>query len=407
MDVLFYVNQIYQDEIAGQSSFETGVMDALAQQVTGDEHRDVMFFTARRPGTSEQTNLDNTVQLPLSKRSYVSYLTHQWRLFWSLYREARRHRTARISLYVRYNAAMIAPLLAAVIFRWRMVFRTGPVLPNLIQYKKTSNVAVLFAIKQLLGLHCLVAGQIIVATRRIGQWVAETYPFATSKLMVVSNGVDATKFEEQPRCRSHWGLPEDAFVFGFTGTCAELQGISTVLSAIGKLKHADLTLPYLLIVGDGPDKPSWMRQAEELGLERHVVFSGRRPSEEIPSAVSNCDIMLLPLHLSTLKVRGTSAIKLYEYLACDRYVLGSQCDDLEFLPQKGVGKLVEPENVDAWAQAMREAMNSSHLMLRGKARELALREFTFDAVAGHIWKACFESSSTLPEETTAVQRSAA
>ncbi len=407
MDVLFYVNQIYSDEVAGQNSFETGVMDALDRKVCGNSDQGVVFFTVRRPNTKDDSCATNTIRLPLSKSSYAGYLIHQWRLFWSLREEATRHRRNTISLYVRYNAAMIAPLFAACLFRWRLVFRTGPVLPNLIQYGKTNSRLVLSAIKQILGLQCRVASKIIVATQRIGQWVAETYPFAEQKLMVVSNGVDPTRFGPRPRCRAHWGIPEDAFVLGFTGTCAELQGISTVLLAMGQLKNADAPLPYLLIVGDGPDKPRWMQMSRELGLDRHVVFAGRRPMDEIASAVSNCDVMLLPLHLSTLNVRGTSAIKLFEYLACDRFVLGSQCDDLEFLPQQGVGKLVEPENVAAWAEAIHEAMNSSRHILLGKARKLAIKEFTFDAVADRIWSACFDNVSAKAESTRSVRQIAA
>jgi glycosyltransferase involved in cell wall biosynthesis len=407
MDVLFYVNQIYQDEIAGQNSFEVGVMDALDRRVAADADQDVMFFTARRPDAEANANAKNTIQLPLSKSSYGSYLAHQWRLFWALRKEAKRQGRKDISLYVRYNAAMIAPLLAACLFRWRLVFRTGPVLPNLIQYGKTNSWLVLGVIKQLLGLHCRVADKIIVATRRIGQWVAETYPFAEDKLMVISNGVDPTRFMPQPRCRSQWGLPEDAFVFGFTGTCAELQGISTVLLALRKLKETGARLPYLLIVGDGPDKPRWEQMSRDLGLDRYVVFSGRRPREEISSAIGNCDVMLLPLHLSTLNVRGTSAIKLFEYLACDRFVLGSQCEDLDFLPQQGVGELVEPENIAAWAEAIHETMNSSRHILSGKARKLALQEFTFDAVADRIWSACFDDGPAAAKSTLSTRRTAA
>ena len=113
---------------------------------------------------------------------------------------------------------------------------------------------------------------------------------------------------------------------------------------------------------------------------------------EIPLAIAACDVMLLPLTKHSLDVRGTSATKLFEYLACDKSVLASRCEDLDFLEKNKIGWLIEPEDVEAWASAILQLTNMDRaaLNLKGRARDLILKEYSFDAVAEKIWSACFD-----------------
>ncbi len=391
MNVLLYVNQVYWDEVAGQGSFERGVAHALIHKVNRDPNKRMIRFTVKRP--HDRTRSDRyTLFLDLDKGSYLSYLAHQFRLLWALSAAVWRERRHNVTVFIRYNPAMIAPALVTWGLRPKLVMRTGPILPGIVQHARRNNPLVLYCVRILLGFHYALATKIIVATRRIGQWVAETYPTVAHKLMIVCNGVDPDRFSPVPPCRTKWGLPNTGVVMGYTGTLAELQGIRTVLLAMAKLCATGQTIPHFLIVGDGPDEESFRELARELRLDSHVVFAGRRRPEEIPSAICSCDFMLLPSHNSTLQVRGTSAIKLFEYLSCDRFVLGSRCDDLAFLEQHQIGRLVEAENVDHWAVAIAETTQLGNHDMAGRARDLVVQHHTFDVVAEQIWSACFDQT---------------
>ncbi len=383
MRVLFYVNQILLSELTGQASFERGLIDALTRMVEHEPDSRMVLFTARAP-SDPQPSSEAAIGLALNKASYVGYVTHQIQLIWRLCRELWRYRKCDVAMYVRYAPSMVAPALGAILFQRPLVFRTGPVLPNLRIHQKTNNPLVLWTVACALWIHCRVSAGIIVATERIAQWVAKTFPFARDKLVVVSNGVDCEKFKPVVCDRTRWRLPP-GFVLGFVGTLIKDQGLGTVIEAIGQLATDGGPVPHLLVVGDGPESQSLQQLARQVGAEGNITWAGRHPPDDVPFAIAACNVMLLPLTKAALEVRGTSAMKLFEYLACDRYVLASRCRDTQFLGEHGLGTLVDPDDVNAWAAAIRAEMAQAARDSDGRARGLVLARHTFDSVADKIW----------------------
>ncbi|WP_369811064.1 glycosyltransferase family 4 protein [Quadrisphaera sp. DSM 44207] len=50
----------------------------------------------------------------------------------------------------------------------------------------------------------------------------------------------------------------------------------------------------LLLVGDGPHRPAVEREVRRLGLERHVVLTGRVPAQELPAHYDAGDVFCMP-----------------------------------------------------------------------------------------------------------------
>ena len=392
--ILFYVNQIYMDEPTGQGSFERGLIESLLGDSNKFGNIDIRVFSVHRPGLQPKpSDTSSKIKtLPLDKDNYWGYIAHQCCLFWVLGRELWRCRKKNVSLYVRYNPSMVSSALLAFLFRRRLVFRTGPVFQSMKVYKPDLNTWVYRFVAPGLWLFCKKAHKIVVITKRVGELVTDSFPFAARKILVVPNGANTNKFSRLPPKRDTWQLPNDAFVFGYIGHIDVDQGLQVFIRAMAQACTEGVKVPHLLVVGDGPNRREWQQLAVKLNLSEYIVWAGSRPHHEIPLAIAACDVMLLPLTKHSLDVRGTSATKLFEYLACDKSVLASRCEDLDFLEKNKIGWLIEPEDVEAWASAILQLTNMDRaaLNLKGRARDLILKEYSFDAVAEKIWSACFD-----------------
>jgi glycosyltransferase involved in cell wall biosynthesis len=196
-----------------------------------------------------------------------------------------------------------------------------------------------------------------------------------------------------PRDRARWGLDEQGLVLGFVGILFVDHGVDVVIRALAKIRAETGSAPQLLIVGDGPCRAEWQKLAEISGVADRVVFAGQRPHHEVASAIAACDVMLAPFTRRTFEVTGSSAMKLFEYLACDKPVLASRAEDHQFLAESGVGWLVEPENVDAWTAAIQARLHEPTISLAGRGRQLAESSYSFRQIADRVWSVCFGPSA--------------
>lgn len=397
--VLLYINHIYLDEDSGQASFERNLTKSIAGKAAQNPEFQALFFSVSRPGEkADETAIDNSrlIKLPLNKKSLVSYLLLQWRLLWVLSREIFRHRKKTITIYTRYNASMLTPALISFLFRKRLVFRTGPTFASMNVYRPGSSYLMKAMVAVSIWLFCRQADAIIVITPKVADYFSNLFPFTKNKLKIVPNGTDVEKFSPLAPDRKRWSVPEDAFVIGYAGFIDRDQGLHTVIEAMGDLQRKHGSASYFLVLGDGPYKNDCVELAARLHVTENIIWQGKRNHDEVPSAIATCDIMVLPLTRHSMSVRGTSAMKLFEYLACDRFVLASKCEDLEFLEIERVGRLIEPEDTQAWARVIQDLMNENgqesklEYKMNGRARKLAVKDYSFSRVADDILSSCFD-----------------
>ena len=219
------------------------------------------------------------------------------------------------------------------------------------------------------------------------------YPVVRGKLRVVPNGVSLDRMPVCTRNRERWGLAEEIPALGFVGHLNASQGLQTVIHALGTIQRSAGTVPQLLVVGDGPCRDEWKGLAHQFELDSSVVFAGQRPHADIASAIAACDLMVLPCTRDTLSTTGSSSMKLFEYLAANRPILASRCEDHQFLADRGLGWLLEPDDVNDWAAAIRDKTAGDLRDLGGRGRRVAEEEFSFARVAKSIWAACFDDNA--------------
>ena len=79
----------------------------------------------------------------------------------------------------------------------------------------------------------------------------------------------------------------------FAGRLERAKGVETVLQVAAELKKSEFSFETILI-GDGPEREKYLKQAEAMRLEKTVRFEGWIPRNELGKYYSRAHFILLP-----------------------------------------------------------------------------------------------------------------
>lgn len=172
--------------------------------------------------------------------------THQIGALWHLGRAARGQNIAIVHTEHSDHARMARSALTKFKSRWRW-----------------------HAAGKLADSFCCVSDDIASSVRR---WRTVT----PGKVSVIANGVDTGLYGTsllRNEIRASLGIPAGARVIGTVGRLCEVKRQDMLVRAFARLhrSHPDL---WLLLVGDGPERPALERLAGELGVSGRTRFAG-------------------------------------------------------------------------------------------------------------------------------------
>ena len=146
--------------------------------------------------------------------------------------------------------------------------------------------------------------------------------------------------------------PQDERVdFVFMGNLGIAQNLRAVLDAIARIK--DMPGFKVHFVGDGSYLNQMKKDAKERGLEKTVLFYGRRPVEEMPEFYRLADACLISLKADS-RIGLTLPTKLQGYMAAGKPVLGMiDGSAREVIEESGCGMCVSADDVAGFAEIMR------------------------------------------------------
>jgi len=159
---------------------------------------------------------------------------------------------------------------------------------------------------------------------------------------VLPLGVDTESFVPSEGRRVSWRrrLGLEGFVVGYVGRLTAAKGVFDLLGALARL-GPDFRL---LIIGDGPDRKSFLRRAAELGLDGRVILAGLVSHSDVPALMPAMDALVLPSH-TTRAWKEQFGRVLIEAMACGVPVVGSSSGEIP----KTIGEagIVFPETDEA------------------------------------------------------------
>ncbi len=141
-------------------------------------------------------------------------------------------------------------------------------------------------------------------------------------LVTIYNFIDENKYRpvDPGTLKSDFGIKPDEKVMIHISNFRKVKRIPDIIESFkGVLKEIDAKL---FLVGDGPEKMEMEELVIELGLEQHVIFTGKR--DDLPELLAISDVMF---HLSEKEAFG---LVLLEALACG---LPSVATDVGGIPE--------------------------------------------------------------------------
>ena len=217
--------------------------------------------------------------------------------------------------------------------------------------------------------------------RRANRIVSVTHSFRralgargidTSKIDVVTNGVDVSRFKPQPKDREleeKLGL-QGRFVAGYIGTHGMAHALETLLKTAQQVKQLpDGDRFRFLFLGDGARKEALKQQAKDMALD-NVVFLDSVPKDEVVRYWSLLDVSIIHLRKTELFTTVIPS-KLFECMGMGIPVLhGVAGESADIVEREGVGRVFEPENVQQLVQGLKDMRDDTAMRQSMKERGL-------------------------------------
>jgi len=184
------------------------------------------------------------------------------------------------------------------------------------------------------------ADAVIAVDKRIYKWIIEDLNIAPNKVFYLPNAVDTRIFSPESDGRvirkkyNVCRVPIISFIKGFSPK----NGPAIIIKAM-KYVVKEYPTAVLLMVGDGPLRPSLEKLVVDHKLEKNVIFTGRKSPEETPSYFAASDIITVPsVHIAG--VEEATSLTMLEAMSSGKPVVVSDIGGLkETINDGGNGKI--------------------------------------------------------------------
>jgi glycogen synthase len=225
------------------------------------------------------------------------------------------------------------------------------------------------------------ARRVIVCSSYMREQVEEIFELPLDKLDVVPNGVAVQDFVADPEevaaaRRTHVG-PRTRLVV-FVGRLEYEKGVQTLLAVLPRVRAA-IGPTKLYVAGTGTYQEELERQVTQLGLRRHVHFTGYLEDHDLRLLYAAADVTVAP---SIYEPFGLVAV---EAMACGTPVVAGDTGGLREIVAGGAGLTFAPEDEDELTDALVRVLSdrslAALLVRRGLARIRS--RYDWEAVGRH------------------------
>ncbi|MBM4132435.1 MAG: glycosyltransferase family 4 protein [Nitrospira sp.] len=223
------------------------------------------------------------------------------------------------------------------------------------------------------------ARRVITVSDHSARDIESLYGLPRNRITVIPNAVsDDFRPVQDPdapaQIRRRFGLPTDRFIL-FVGGADPRKNHRTLLRAYAQ--RADRLKDHcLVLVGDIHHRFGDMAHtARELGLERHIVCTGRLPLADLRLLYSYATVFVFP------SIYEGFGMPVLEAMACGAPVITSSTTSLPEVAGDAA-LLIDPENAEVLGDALQRVLEDAALRktLRTKGFE-RVKDFTWDRSA--------------------------
>lgn len=214
-----------------------------------------------------------------------------------------------------------------------------------------------------------------------------------AKLLDAHDGVELDLFDPtltREQARETLGISSRKPLVVYAGAMKNDRGIDLMLAAAKQLPDLD----FSLVGGKDHELARWKAEAESMNVS-NVHFPGRVSHREIPGWLAAADILLMMWTWRVPTIRGCSPMKLFEYMAAQRLIVGPAFPTVcEVMESGKEGILFEPDSLDGLIAALRTARSKlGDDAMPQAARKKVAEDYTWQARAQKILDALGERNN--------------
>lgn len=219
----------------------------------------------------------------------------------------------------------------------------------------------------------------------------------------VSNGAEGVDLSS-PRAREQ----TDEFVFMYLGSFGNAMAVEHLIAAFERACEARPDIPLVFrLVGDGPKKQEFERQAMASSVADRIRFEPRIARREVIGRASEADCLVHSLHAHRVYDYGISPNKLFDYLLAARPVIFAANTQHDPISEAGAGLVVPAESVGAIADAMLSVAGmplDERVQLGRRGRSHLLANYTYAALAEKLSDGLSSLTGRTIDKTNEVQQ---
>jgi glycosyltransferase involved in cell wall biosynthesis len=230
------------------------------------------------------------------------------------------------------------------------------------------------------------ASAVMVNSKATAAVVKRRLRVSDGKIFVIYNGFDTERFSPENasrynrRLREELRIPGDAPVIGCVANLTPVKDHRTLLRAFAKVSNRSAAQkPYLLLVGDGPERSNLVKLADSLDITPYVRFAGS--VAEVEAYYGPMDIFAL-----TSMEEGFSNVTVEAMLSGLPCVVTDFGAARELVDDGESGFVVPVSNHEAVAGELVALLEDASLRIRlgAAARSVAIERFGVDRMVDEI-----------------------
>jgi glycosyltransferase involved in cell wall biosynthesis len=213
------------------------------------------------------------------------------------------------------------------------------------------------------------------------------HKFKSDKMRLIPFGVPVNRFANAKNIRKSIGLKRDERVLIYVGSLTKNADVDIAIEAI---QYIDAKL---LVVGGGEAIGYFKQMAEDLGVGEKVLFVDKQPFDKVPDFIFSSDICLIPMR-DTEMDKSRCPMKLLEYIAAEKPIVGGDVGMVKYFLKKGGGLLYKNGDIKDLAEKINELLKSKKLKEKCvKELRSMKKEYSWSKMSREFVKVLSEVSS--------------
>lgn len=217
----------------------------------------------------------------------------------------------------------------------------------------------------------------IIAVSRVIAKQLKGLGIAAEKIEIIPNGVNLRMFNPKASSVRHRLGIKDGSVVSFFGRLWKVKGVEFLIKAVPLIVEKIPNAKFL-IIGDGPQKESLMKLADDLNVSKYVKFCRSISYSEMPAYIKASDCVVLPSLMEGLPITALEA------MGCGVPVIATRVGGTPEVVEDGKnGFLIEPRRPKSIAEKLIQLLKDEKLRKRmGEAGRKFAEKFDWDVIAG-------------------------